>query len=306
VSSVETQREPSQRALQRAPAGFRPEQRARFERDGFLHLERVIEPADVRRYLDAVERVAASHPRYKPDQWFSPENVVERDPVFAELIDHPRHTGFAYDYYGELLQLHLSQLMIRPRETWHNAWHPDGPRAVPYGSFIPERPPVIKVMYWLTDLPAGRMGNLVVLPGSHRSQYLDHYDTRHSVPGEWIAICRAGAMTLLDARIWHRVERNQSDVPRVNLSLSYSPSWIVPQDRYRSDPEWLATLTREQRIIMRDYAYPYQHAKPPAEDFPLYLDRDSGLDRDPDRYADHVVLERRKRLTPRERADASD
>ena len=92
----------------------------------------------------------------------------------------------------------------------------------------------------------------------------------------------------------------------MNLSLSYSPSWIVPQDRYRSDPEWLATLTREQRIIMRDYAYPYQHAKPPAEDFPLYLDRDSGLDRDPGRYADHVVLERRKRLTPRERADASD
>jgi hypothetical protein len=74
----------------------------------------------------------------------------------------------------------------------------------------------------------------------------------------------------------------------------------VPGDRYHSDPGWLAGLTRERRIIMRSYDHAYDHAKPPAEDVPLYLDRDTGLDHDPGRYPDHVRLERRKRLLPDE------
>lgn len=288
-----------------APPGFKPEERARFERDGFLHFDAVLPEADVARYLAALDRVATGHRRYRPDEFFALERVVTRDPDLVDLIDHARHVGFAYDYFGELLQLHLSQLMIRPRGGWHNAWHPDGPRAVPYGVFIPELPPVLKVMIWLTDLPHPRMGNLVLMPGSHRSQYFDAYDTHESVAGEWIACCPRGSMTLIDARTWHRVEANESDVARKNLSLSYSPSWVVPQDRYRCEPEWLAALSREQRILMRDYAYPYEHAKPPAADFPLYLDRETGLDRDPGAYRDHVVLERRKRRTPREREGAA-
>src|SRR2546430_11080463 len=53
------------------------------------------------------------------------------------------------------------------------------------------------------------------------------------------------------------------------------------------------TLFRSQRIIMRSYAKAFSHAKPPPEDFPLFLDRDSGADREPDRYRDHVRLDRK-------------
>ena len=63
-----------------------------------------------------------------------------------------------------------------------------------------------------------------------------------------------------------------------------------------SDPEWLKTLNREQRIIMRSYHHAYDHAKPPEADYPLFLDRETGLDRDPgDMYLPHVSLARRKR-----------
>ena len=289
-------------AYELAPPGFTPEQRECFERDGFLHFDACIHDDEVERYLAAVDRVAEGHPAYRADQWFAPERIVTRDRTFVELIDHPRHIGFAYDCYGELLQLHLSQLMIRPRGGWVNKWHPDGPRAVPYGVFVPEFAPVMKVMLWLTDLPERHMGNIVLMPGSHRSQYFEAYDTHESVEGEFVVQCPRGSMTLIDARCWHRVEGNESDVPRKNLSLSYSPSWIVPQDRYRCDSAWLATLTRAQRILMRDYDYPYQHAKPPADDFPLYLDRETGSDRDPERYHERVSLDRRKRRTARERA----
>ena len=69
---------------------------------------------------------------------------------------------------------------------------------------------------------------------------------------------------------------------------------ICEGDRYASSPEWLKTLNREQRIIMRSYSYGYARAKPPAEDFPLFLDRETGSDSDSD--ADTPVpLKQRKR-----------
>jgi hypothetical protein len=103
-------------------------------------------------------------------------------------------------------------------------------------------------------------------------------------------------MTFMHCNLWHRVEPNESDVVRKNLFYTYSPSWVVPADRYLSDPDWLAQQTRTRRILMRSYATGYERHKPPPADFPLFLDRESGSDRDPD-YPEHVELHRRKRRT---------
>ena len=279
----------------KAPPGFTPEARARFERDGFVTIENAIPEADVERYLAAIERVTSRDPNYDPAKFYDRDNVVELDPVFAEIIDHPRHVGIFYDFFGELLKLHLSQFFCRPPGGEHNKWHYDGPRAVPYTTFSPTLPLCMKVAYWLTDLPEPGMGNMVLMPGSHRQPYFDHYDTWESVPGEHIVCARKGTMTIVHSSIWHRVEPNRSTVTRKNLFYAYCPSFVTPQDRYQSNPAWLATLTRERRIIMRSYAYPYDNSKPPAEDFPLYLDRETGLDHDLGMYKEHVILSRRKR-----------
>ena len=140
------------------------------------------------------------------------------------------------------------------------------------------------------------MGNLVVLPGSQHQQYFDGYDTEDSYPDEHIVCAEKGTMTIINGNIWHRVENNDSDVVRKNIFLAYCPSWIVAADHLRSNPDWLATLNREQRIIMRDYNYAYDHTKPPAKDFPLFLDRETGLDHDPDKYHERVAKGRRKRM----------
>lgn len=193
--------------------------------------------------------------------------------------------------------------MLRPRGGWYNFWHPDGPRALPFGVFSPILPLQFKISYWLTDVPEPRMGNLVVLPKSHSQQYMGAYDTHESLEGEHVLCVKRGSMTLLHASTWHRVETNDSDRVRKNLFLTYCPSWISPEDRYRNDPKWLEGLTRERRILMRSYDWPYDNSKPPGEHFPLYLDRDTGLDRDPDVYANHVELHRRKRLTFHEKLE---
>ena len=280
-----------------APPGFTAESWAQFEDLGYLVFEDAIPPDQVAALSEAIDRLAAADPRHDPAKHFSRQNIVEHDPAFAALIDHPRHIGFAYDLYGELTKLHLSNCMLRPRGGWHNLWHPDGARALPYQVFAPRLPLQTKVSYWLTDVPEPRMGNLVVMPGSHRDQYFDSYDTHESVPGEYIFCPKAGTMTIMNASLWHRVEPNESDVVRKNVFLTYSPAWLVSEDRHTNDSEWLETLTREQRILMRSYSHPYNNQKPPPEDTPLFLDRETGLDHDAGKYRAHVSINRRKRLT---------
>jgi len=281
-----------------APPGFSPKQWEQFMEDGLIIIENTLSDEEIQVYLDAIDRVVSADPNYQPGAYLSRQNFVERDPVLASLIDHDRHIGFAYDLYGEQLKLQLSQFFLRtPGGGHNNRWHPDGARALPYGVFSPTLPLQIKIGYWLTDLPQPEMGNFVYRPGSHRQQYLDTYDTHDSLPGERILCVPRGTMTIMHGSIWHRVEPNHSQVTRKNLFLAYCPSWITSADRLTSDPDWLKTLNREQRIIMRSYTHAYSHAKPPAEDFPLFLDRETGLDHDPGMYADHVQLARRKRKT---------
>ena len=250
-------------------------------------------------YLAAIERCCASDPAFDAARYYTLENIVELDPLLSALIDHPRHVGFAYDIYGELTKVHQSQIFVRPPNADVTEWHRDGARAVPYGVFAPRLPLHLKIGYWLTDQSREDMGNLVVLPGSHRGQDLDEYTTHESAPGEKQLCFPAGTMTLVHCALWHRVAPNATAATvRRNLYVSYSPSWLISADRRRCSPAWLATLPRERRILMRDYDDPYAQAKPPPGDFPLFLDRETGADRDPGAYRDAVPLHlRRRRVT---------
>lgn len=285
-----------------APPGFTREQWKTFNEDGIIFIEDAISEQDIDMYKDAIDRVAKRNPKYTPGGYLGMENIVERDTAFTGLIDHERHVGYAYDLFGELLKLHQSQFFLRPPGgKQYNQWHPDGARALPYGVFSPKLPLQIKIGYWLTDLPNEKMGNLVVLPGSHKQQYMDGYDTHKSLPDEMVVCPRKGTMTVMHSSIWHRVEMNESDVVRYNIFVAYCPSWVTPADRFHSSKDWLNTLNREQKIIMRSYSHAYHNAKPPASDFPLFLERETGSATDADMYFDHVQLHRRKRQAMHER-----
>ena len=189
-----------------APPGFTPEQREAFDRDGFLFIENALSRDEVRRYVETIDRVAARHPSYTPGKTFAPwSGVAHLDPVLTELIDHPRHVGYAYDLYGELLKLHNSQFFLRPPGKSNTKWHNDGARVVPYGVYAPVLPLQFKVAYWLTDLPRENMGDLVVAPGSHKSQYFEAYTKPVDVPGQ-VAVCvPAGTMMFINAILANRI-----------------------------------------------------------------------------------------------------
>ena len=155
----------------------------------------------------------------------------------------------------------------------------------------------VKVGIWLTDVDCARYGQPVFVPGSHRQQYLPAYSTHEAVDGEKQLLVRHGTITIMNTALWHRTAPNRSDTTRINLYLGYSPSWLPTSDRNTSDPVWLASLNREQRIIMRSYPDAHSHAKPPVEDVPLFLDRDADTYGDESPYRDHVHLLHRKRIT---------
>lgn len=289
-------------AHRRAPEGFREAQWRQFERDGYLVLPGALDAAALEGYLAAVERCCAADPAFDPRRYYERENVVELDPALTELIDHPRHVGFAWDIYGELTKVHESQLFVRPPHAAVTEWHRDGARAVPYRVLAPRLPLHLKVGYWLTDQSEPERANLTVVPGSHRRDYLEQYTTHEPAPGERQLCFPAGTMTLMHCSLWHRVAPNRSaSVVRKALYVSYCPSWVVAVDRVRSSRPWIETLSRERRILMRDYDDPRASAKPPADDFPLFLDRESGADHDPGAHRDTVPLRLRKRRVTVER-----
>ena len=287
--------------FRRPPPGFSPAQWQEFQERGIVVVENAFSASEVAKYRDAVLALEAAAPA-RPDGFFTTRNFIERHPTFAELIDHPSHVGLVYDLYGEMLKLQLSELFVRPPGAARpERWHIDGPRALPYAVFAPEVPLQVKVGIWLTDVMRPDMGNLAYVPGSHRQQYFDAYDTDEPVTGEEQLIVRSGSLTLMNCALWHRTVPNDGATSRMNLYLGYCPSWIPTADRTLSDPAWIAGLNREQRIIMRSYEQAYSHAKPPPEDFPLFLDRQTGADREPGKYRDLVRLFHRKRTAAWER-----
>lgn len=192
--------------FQRAPRGFSPHLRAQFDRNGLVIVPDALEAEAVSRYLEAVDRVVGGHD-IEHHPFFSRENVVELDTAFEDLIDHPRHVGFVYDLFGEQLMLHSSQVFIRGGPSGPgNQWHPDGPRALPYGVFT-SRPVQVKIAYWPTDVPVAGMANLVVRPGSQNDQYFEGYDTWDEA-GDELVLCPASGRHAHHAR-WRLASRRR-------------------------------------------------------------------------------------------------
>jgi hypothetical protein len=250
------------------PTGLTDEQFATFLEYGFLHIRQRLQPHQVESLREAVTQCAS---KSLANTRIGHENVIELHDEFCNLIDSPAHVGIAYDFFGEMLKLHLSQFTIRTPGYTPVPWHHDGPRPLPYSTLSPLYPPVIKCFYWLTPVADDVTANLSVLP---RSQY----DPEIAERGASIArgdesILRAcpGDLTVFDARIWHRTLPNDSLNERVAVALSYGPAWLCGQDRSHRPAEFLARLSRTQRILLRSYEYPYSAARPPREDYPLFL-----------------------------------
>ena len=116
-----------------APTGFTLEQGDTFNCDDTVFVANVLTDQESDAYLDTIEPLTLRSSRYTEGQFSGRGNIVEESPIFANLIDYPRHAGYTYDIFGDMLKLHQNQIFISlPDDTGYNICHPDGACTPPH------------------------------------------------------------------------------------------------------------------------------------------------------------------------------
>lgn len=159
-----------------APGPIRPEELRGFDRDGFLSVDRLLEPDEVSRYRAELDRLIAD-PSVRADERSIIEprtgdvrsvfEVHRLSEVFAQLVRDPRVLDRARQILGSEVYVHQSRVNVKPGFGasgfyWHSdfeTWHAeDG---------LP-RMRTVSVSIALTE-NHDTNGGLMIMPGSHRT-----------------------------------------------------------------------------------------------------------------------------------------
>ncbi len=270
------------------------EQRAQFERDGYLFFPGLFKPGEVQKLTDAVPDLYSRREAY---------NVREKgkDAVrtnfaahmvsapFARLARHPRMIGPVQDLFGEALYMHQFKVngkMAFEGDVWQ--WHQD------YGTWLnddmmpTER--AMNVAIFLDEVNEFN-GPLMFIPGSHKKGVVDarHDLTTTSYP-LWTVdndlirqlVARAGAkhggivspkgpagsMILFHSCLVHASSSNLSPWNRVSVYLSLCA--VSNHIRRFKRPEYIAHRDfapiecLPDDCLLKDYpvAVPWQDGMP--------------------------------------------
>lgn len=215
------------------------EERANFERDGFIVVKDALPASMVEGLVEVVDRLGAC------------EDFLGKDDLLLELIDWHRTFPKVWGILGWNIHSYYTQMLVTPPEdeehqrTKHRrGWHQDSDRINADIEPGPQPRISIKVGYFLTDLTRGGYGNFSVLPGSQLKREIELPADGVSDPEEAIEIKgAAGTAVIFDRRLFHARGWNLSEVTRKVLFVGYSHRWIHPRDERtvahvmeRSDP----------------------------------------------------------------------
>jgi ectoine hydroxylase-related dioxygenase (phytanoyl-CoA dioxygenase family) len=247
------------------------DERARFDRDGFLVIRSVLNQEEVARARTAILRYRESVGAAGALHQLS---AVTACPELAFLLDHPAAFRYIWSLLGWNIHVYHSHIDVHPQileqqpQWWH--WHQDGGRqnrelepsvgsgpAGRLGGGTDPRPRMsMKLAYWLSDVSETGRGNFTVLPGSHLTNWLPGPPTR-GVPwpepsGAVEITASPGDVVVFDRRLWHRRSDNYSPITRVGAFFGYTYRWVVGRDDVADlpdRPEW-AGFTDVQRQLL--------------------------------------------------------
>jgi hypothetical protein len=203
-----------------------------FERDGFLALPHALGAAQVSALVDAAHREDERYrraPDVGPHHVLNLHDLIDRDAAFYDLMDCGTTLPKVLGVLGWNIQLHHTQLVVTPPApagavAGPYGWHRDNNRMNQELDGGAPHPRVsVKVAYFLSNLPEAGMGNLCVVPGSHR--LIDQPSDRDALE----LTGRAGDAVLFDRRLWHSATTNVSSTTRVVLFYGYSYRWLRPK-----------------------------------------------------------------------------
>ncbi len=248
------------------PGPLTADERFAFECFGYLIIEDALSPAEIDAALAASKRLHAA----TSDAWHQIGACFEQEPALAEFIDHPAILPKVRALYGDQFILQSAWCTMQTAHSASIGWHQDGSGVYEFRQ-VSYPPPLLQLRasYSLTDQSREFMGNMMMIPGSHRSPVplpedkptqLTVSSIQHNI------LCKAGTALLFHNGVWHSPMPNHQDFDRYNIHYIYSPPWLRSSDRFATDPAFLAETTALRRALMGAYERPdapFGHGTPP-------------------------------------------
>lgn len=263
-----------------------PEERGRFDQQGFLVVPDVLDVATVERLIHAVDGLTDRwRPVYERDRGLKshhPLNVLDfigQHDDFLPLIDLPQTFMKVVDILGWHIQLYHSHMIVTPPlpddyepHTARLGWHQDSGRLNLDIESSPRPRISLKVGFFLTDTKQPDRGNFHVIPGSHLTNALSMPDddaTEH--PDAIPLLVGPGDAVIFDRRLWHSGGRNFSAVTRKVLFYGYSYRWLKPRDDMTVAHYMDRSDSIRQQLLGASPNGGFGYTSPADEDVPLKI-----------------------------------
>ncbi|GAA2617548.1 phytanoyl-CoA dioxygenase family protein [Actinomadura fulvescens] len=207
---------------------------ASYRRDGFVHVPRVLDAAEIDEFLpDALDVLSAVEKTHWGEGDDTVLDFVENAQLTSEamrrLALHPRVTGVAERLAGAPLRLFKSELLRKNGGSLPTEAHFDE-FALPFAGAE------VGLTAWvaLVDVPVER-GCLSFVPGSHRlppsGRAADAWDAYGREEVRWmprVAVpVRAGDCTFHHTRVVHAAAGNSTGRPRISVATVYMDAAAV-------------------------------------------------------------------------------
>lgn len=217
-------------------------EREKFERDGFLMVEKAIPQElvdDLIPIVDRIDRAERLRLGHAPGARVNHYDFIGKDDLFLELVDW--HTTFpkVWGIMGWHIQLYHTHMTHTPPEGSGKSlekdglglgWHQDSGQLNPDLETTPRPMVSLKVAYFLTDTTVLGRGNFYVVPGSQLRNDFPGEDRKEEMAGGVPILAPPGAAVFFDRRLWHSGSANYWDTPRRVLFYGYSYRWLRPRD----------------------------------------------------------------------------
>jgi ectoine hydroxylase len=228
-----------------------------FESWGYFVIPNVLSQDEVAACLAASKRV---HEAAGTKGWGQVGRSYESEPDLERLIDHPAVLPKIRGLYGDRFILQSGWNTMQPAHGGMGGWHQDGSGAFDFKKLSYPIPLLqLRASYLLTDQSQPRMGNMEMVPGSHRTPISLPDEIRKAkgdVPIGHVICAPAGSVLVFHNAVWHRTYAHDGDYDRYTMHLIYSPPWLEPSDRLQNSQEFLRRTTPLRRALMGEFARP--------------------------------------------------
>jgi ectoine hydroxylase len=238
-------------------------QRDQFERDGYLIIRNALTPDEIEHYAAALDRVydgQLATGAVKPGGSMHVLSAVANCQDAVGLIDHPRTFPLVWSILGWNVHIYHSHLDVHPhipvKPPFRFEWHQDGGRQNRELEGEPRERLSVKLAYWLSDVSETGRGNFKILPGSHRTNWIDgppRRDVEWPDPPGAIEVCvNPGDAVFFDRRLWHCRTNNYSQITRKAMFFGYTLRWVAIRDELADvgNPEWVETLSPVRKQLL--------------------------------------------------------